>query len=284
MIGTYQYRPVRFFLAAYLATWIPWLAAAYAVSRQGLEPYGALLTFAGLAGPCAAALVLTLTSGNAALKSDLKDRLINLSRIRPGFLAIAIVLPFAIMVMSIWLSLSLGQSSDQLQLSGAPNSMAMVILALVLAPLLEEMGWRGYGVDSLRARFGMTMATLLFGVLWCLWHAPLMLISGTYQNQVAMTGNPIFIANFFVSIIPAGIITNWLYYKNNRSIPAAVVLHSMLNAAAVLLNAGQVAKCIATVLYAAAAVAVIAVDRGLFAEGPRSFLCHDGRSELETDG
>jgi membrane protease YdiL (CAAX protease family) len=99
-----------------------------------------------------------------------------------------------------------------------------------------------------------------------------------------MTGNPIFIANFFVSIIPAGIITNWLYYKNNRSIPAAVVLHAMLNAAAVLLNAGQVAKCIATVLYAAAAAALIAIDRGLFAAGPRSFLGSDDRGEPETGG
>ena len=278
MTGTYQYRPVRFFLAAYLATWIPWLAAPYANSRQGLEPYAVRLNSVGLAGPCAAALVLILTSGSAALKNDLKDRLINLSRIRPAFLAVAIVLPFAIMVVSIWLSLWLGQPSDQFQLSGASNLMAMVILALVLAPLLEEMGWRGYDVDSLRARFGMMTATLLFAVLWCLWHAPLMLISGTYQNQVAMTGNPIFIANFFVSIIPAGIISNWLYYKNSRSIPTAVVLHSMLNAAAVLLNAGQVAKCIATVLFAAAAAAVIAIDRGLFAQGPRSFL-----SDVATD-
>jgi hypothetical protein len=46
----------------------------------------------------------------------------------------------------------------------------------------------------------------------------------------------------------------------------------------VLLNAGQVAKCIATVLFAAAAAAVIAIDRGLFAQGPRSFL-----SDVATD-
>lgn len=46
----------------------------------------------------------------------------------------------------------------------------------------------------------------------------------------------------------------------------------MLNAAAVLLNAGQVAKCIATMLYLAVAAAIIAVDRAGFAQGPRNFL------------
>jgi hypothetical protein len=46
----------------------------------------------------------------------------------------------------------------------------------------------------------------------------------------------------------------------------------MLNAGSVLLNAGQVAKCIATLLYAAIAVALIVADRALFKEGPRNFL------------
>ena len=46
----------------------------------------------------------------------------------------------------------------------------------------------------------------------------------------------------------------------------------MLNAAAVLLNAGQVAKCIATLLYAAIAAAIVASDHSAFAEGPRNFI------------
>jgi hypothetical protein len=46
----------------------------------------------------------------------------------------------------------------------------------------------------------------------------------------------------------------------------------MLNAASVLLNAGQVAKCIATLLYAAIAAGIVAIDHAAFAEGPRSFL------------
>ena len=118
----------------------------------------------------------------------------------------------------------------------------------------------------------MMRATLLLAGLWCIWHAPLALISGTYQNEVAEMENKIFIVNFFVSIIPAAIIANWFYYKNDRSILAAILLHSMLNAAAVLLNAGQVAKCIATLLYACIAAGLVVGDRKLFAEGPRNFL------------
>jgi hypothetical protein len=78
-----------------------------------------------------------------------------------------------------------------------------------------------------------------------------------------------------VSIIPVGIVANWFYYKNNRSIPAAILFHAMLNAAGVLIAAGPVAKVIATLLYAAIAVGLIIGDRRLFGEGPRNFLKAD---------
>jgi membrane protease YdiL (CAAX protease family) len=271
------YRPALFFALVYLATWIPWLLAIHAGSQAKLAPYAVLFQFIGLAAPCTVAALLVLTSGSEALKRDFKDRLLNLRRIRPLYLLVAVLLPLAVLGLSIWLSLWFGQSADQFRLSGGANLLPMIVLALILAPILEEVGWHGYGVDSLRAVTGMTKATLLFAVLWAVWHAPLAFIVGTYQNALATMDNKIFLANFFVSIIPAAIIANWFYYKNDRSILAAVLLHSGLNAASVLLNAGQVAKCIATLVYAAIAAALMIFDRALFAGGPRNFLTAGAR-------
>jgi uncharacterized protein len=266
------YRPVRFFLIAYAATLTPWSVASYLGLQQGFEGYAFLFNLIGLLGPPGAALVLIWTSRSEALKRDFKDRIFNLARIRPVYAIIAMVMPLTVICLSIWLSLWLGQSTDQFKLSAGANLLAIAILAVVIAPVLEETGWRGYGVDSLRARTGMMKATLAFGALWSAWHAPLILISGTYQNELARTDNPLYLANFFVSIIPAAIIANWLYYKNSRSLLAAILVHAMLNAPSVLLNAGQVAKCIATLLYAAIAAAIVAGDRALFEEGPRDFI------------
>jgi hypothetical protein len=268
----YHYRPALFFLMGYAVTWIPWSLGVYVASRKGLEAYASLFNLIGLLGPIAAALFLVLTSGSNALKIDFKDRLFNLRRIRPIYVIFAIAMPFTVICSSIWLSLWLGQSTDQFRFSGGANLLAIIILALVLAPILEETGWHGYGVDSLRAKTGTMKATLLFAALWCAWHAPLALIGGTYQNELARMDNKIFLANFFVSIIPAAIIANWFYYKNSRSIGAAILLHSMLNAASVLLNAGQVAKCIATLVYSAVAVGLVASDRALFGASSRNFL------------
>src|SRR6185312_17018705 len=199
---TYHYRPVPFFVMAYVVTWLPWSVAAYAGS-QNSESYRSLFNLVGLLGPFAVALFLILSSSSEALKSDFRDRLFNLRRIRPLYMIVAIVMPPTVMGLSIWLSLWFGQSADQLRLSAGANLPALIILAVVVAPIIEEMGWRGYGVDSLRAKSGMTKATLLFGALWSLWHAPLALIGGTYQNQLAAMDNKAFLVNFFISIIPA---------------------------------------------------------------------------------
>jgi uncharacterized protein len=271
----HRYRPVLFFVTAYLVTWIPWAIGAYVGSRKGLEAYAFLFNLVGLLGPMAVALFLVMTSASKALKTDFGNRLFNLRRVRPIYAIVAVAMPFIVILLSIWLSLWFDQSTDQFGFSGGANLLAMIIIAMVLAPIMEEIGWHGYGVDSLRATAGMLKSTLLFGVLWAVWHAPLILISRTYQNQIARMDSPVYLINFFISIVPAAFIANWLYYKNRRSIPAAILFHSMLNAAAVLVNAGQGAKCIATLLYAIVAGAIVAVDRAAFREGPRDFVHSD---------
>ena len=267
-----RYRPVAFFVAAYLAAWVPWLVGAHLARQEGGELHGFLFILLGLLlGPTGAALFFVASSGSPALKRDFRDRIIDLRRIRPLYALVAVFLPFVLMGLAIGVSLGFGESPDQFRPAGGPGLGMMVGLAMVLAPVLEETGWHGYGVDSLRAHASMWTATLLFAVLWCVWHAPSVLVRGSYQYQLAQMDNPLFLINFFVSILPAAVVANWLYYKNRRSVAGAVLVHAMLNGSAVLLNAGQVAKCIATVLYFLVAAAIAACDRE-FREGPRDFL------------
>ena len=63
--------------------------------------------------------------------------------------------------------------------------MAPSLLVLILAAIFEEVGWRGYGMDSLRKNKNYFTATLIFAGLWALWHLPLFFIQGTYQNEIA---------------------------------------------------------------------------------------------------
>jgi membrane protease YdiL (CAAX protease family) len=148
----------------------------------------------------------------------------------------------------------------------------MIAGAMIAAPIIEEISWRGYGVDSLRGRLSMLSATLVFGVLWSLWHLPLVFLPGTYQHDVASTGNSLFLANFFAGGLPLAFIANWLYYRSERSILIGVVFHAAGNASTELLSATQVTKGIVTVVMAIVAIGLVVGDRRICGAGPRNLV------------
>ncbi|MGE0556336.1 MAG: CPBP family glutamic-type intramembrane protease [Gemmatimonadales bacterium] len=271
----YQYRPVRFFGLTLVATWGSWLLAYALQSNERYAGAAGTLTTLGLLMPFVVTLLMVFGSGNRALKRDFAARLLQARRIQPRYLAVAVALPLALMAAALSLSLLIGESSDQLRLSSDEGLVGMIVLALVIAPIIEELGWRGYGVDSIRAGAGPLKTSLIFGVLWSLWHAPLTLLEGTYHHELAQMENPLYLVNFFLSVIPVAVLANWLYYRCDRSILLGILFHSVLNATAVLPDATQVTKCLVTVIYAVVTIAVVRSDRTIFGAGPRNFVTGD---------
>ena len=71
------------------------------------------------------------------------------------------------------------------------------LLAVTLAPLAnmipavgEEAGWRGYMMPRLKERLGLLNGRLLGGVIWGVWHWPLMLLVG-YEYGTDYLGAPV---------------------------------------------------------------------------------------------
>jgi membrane protease YdiL (CAAX protease family) len=46
----------------------------------------------------------------------------------------------------------------------------------LLRPLSEELGWRGYALDALQARWSALASSLVVGFFWSMWHVPLFFI------------------------------------------------------------------------------------------------------------
>jgi len=45
-------------------------------------------------------------------------------------------------------------------------------LTIGVAPLWEEVGWRGFGLPGMQKLYGPVVGTLFLGALWGLWHLP----------------------------------------------------------------------------------------------------------------
>ena len=266
MSDTHIYRPLRFFLSTYLITWISWFAAAYiSYLPQGKNLYVVLMV-PGLIAPFGVALIMILTSRNSVLRKQFITRLLNLRLINPSsVIAIVVIMPAAV-VISILISTLFGESIAQFRFSGQFSFSAgsvPVILVLFLAASFEELGWRGYALDSLQSKYSYFASTMLFSVLWASWHFPLFFIKDYYQNELIRQG--IWYAlNFILSVMPMAFLIGWIWKKNGGSIIAALLFHFITNLSQEALMQTQVTKCIETFVLFAIAAVVVATNKEMF--------------------
>lgn len=122
-----------------------------------------------------------------------------------------------------------------------------IVSCLTYAPLInmipavgEEAGWRGFLYPQLKAKFGKKKGWLIGGVIWGMWHWPLMGLIG-YEYGTDYVGFPVVgMLLFCVFTISAGIACDWLYEKSGL-IWAPAIFHGAVNAAATV----PVAVCLA---------------------------------------
>ncbi len=97
----------------------------------------------------------------------------------------------------------------------------------------EEIGWRGFLYPQLKARFGRVRALIIGGVIWGVWHWPLIWLIG-YNYGAEYFGYPVAGMLLFCVITTAlGIICEWLYEKSG-SIWTTSIFHGSFNAAATI--------------------------------------------------
>jgi len=263
-MDTYPYRPVRFYLIVFLFTWLFWIAAAL-IQTSGLSM---VLMLLGLLVPAATAVITVARSKSEPLKRDFKRKIVGFYRIKPWSILAAVALFGGIVALSILLSLPFGQSLDQFAFADDFSFSiqgSSALLTILLASVIEEVGWRGYGEDSIAQYRSWYRESILFGIIWSLWHAPLFFIDGTYQAGLVQLGFG-YVLNFLIGVIPLGFLTTWVYVKNNRSMLACILFHLFVNFFQEKIAMTPQTKCVETVVIAIAAVIIVLTNRTLFFE------------------
>jgi len=220
--------PGLFYLLSTVFPWLFWGIAAY-ISH--LEPFttsnirlASVLGFIGLLGPMIIAFWLMHKDN---LEKDLWTRFFNFKSIKPIYLLLTVFLMLGSILLAQVVSLLFGYSADQFTITGHytfSSGVFPVWFLLIMAPIIEELGWHTYGTDVLRTKFNLFYTSILFALFWGIWHIPLSAIKNYYQSNLVETGW-IYGVNFLVSIFPFVIIMNWLYYKTNRNIIVPIVFH-----------------------------------------------------------
>lgn len=259
----YRYRPVLFFVYAYLFTWIFWIPAIF--TPETISP---ILMLLGLFAPAVVSTVFVMVSGSDALKQDLKNKLVGLYKVKWLNVLWAVVVFAIVIVCSILLSLFFGQSLNQFSFtddfSFTGVGIAGAFLTITLASIIEEVGWKGYCEDSIGNYMNWFWESMIFGALWSFWHFPLIFIQGTYQAGLMV--NPLYVINFFISGIPMGFVITWVYLVSDRSILACIIFHFFVNFLQEKIAMTPETKCVETIVITLVAAIIVVVKRDMFFE------------------
>jgi uncharacterized protein len=217
-----RYPVTAFFILAYALTW-PYMIVD-ALGSHGLLPFRLpMLLFIPMGyGPTFAALILTSAlAGKTGIRTLLRRLL--LWRVGLSWYAVAIFGPVILSAITVLLYAGL---------TGTPPVLPVVSTQLLItAPLLfligglvngEEIGWRGFALPRLQAKYSALTASLILGLLWALFHLPLFFTRG---DSFAST-SPL---SFLVRMIAAAILFTWISNNTGGSLLLAYLMHAASN-------------------------------------------------------
>jgi hypothetical protein len=104
---------------------------------------------------------------------------------------------------------------------------------LILGPLSEEIGWRGYALGRLQTHWNALTSSLIVGVFWGLWHLPLFMMVGASQHELKIP-----FIGFLINMIASSILYTWLYNNTKQSLWSAILLHWLYTYAVQVMSSG----------------------------------------------
>jgi CAAX protease family protein len=214
---------VSYFALTFLIGWIPMVPRVLA--SRGLlsgDFSSNVFDLVLVLSPAISALIVTgLTKGRAGIGALLGRY--RIWRVGPGWYAVALLLPAVTYLGAFSVNMLLGRSGAAVP--PLPSVLTTFVAALVFEFVFnqEEIGWRGFALPRMQAKWSALQASLVLGVIWGLWHIPLFLSPGTPNSQLPFLG-------FFINVISQAILLTWIFNSTRGSLLLCQLFHQSGNA------------------------------------------------------
>jgi membrane protease YdiL (CAAX protease family) len=209
---------LTFFVVTYLVTWGSWLAAS---STPAAGPRG-LLFFLGIFAPGFVALWLTGRATGRTGVAALLRRLIDWQVPALWYVFAASYIAVVKLTVALVHRAATGAWPRFGEMPWYLMLAATVGSTLVGGQAGEEIGWRGYALPRLAARFGLGGGSVLLGVLWASWHLPLFFVpeAPTFGQSFPL---------YLLQVTALSVAMAWLYANTRGSLLPVMLMHAAVN-------------------------------------------------------
>lgn len=258
-----RYPIASYFLLTFAVSWTGafLVAAPHILRREAIPKMSGLLMFPViLVGP---SLIGILMGFFVHGRTGLHDLFARMGRVRVSAQWYAVLLIPPALVLSVLIALKTFWSPVF-----APNKFWLGISFGCVAGFFEEIGWTGYAFPEMTVRRNGFAAAFRLGVLWRIWHLPVVDYLGTATPHGAYWLR--FFLAFTVAMTAMRVLISWLSARTN-SVALAQLMHAVSTGSLVVFSPPRVSATQETTWYAVYAmtlwlvVAVLAIaTRGSF--------------------
>jgi membrane protease YdiL (CAAX protease family) len=212
-----------FLAVTFTFTWLVLGLAVLAANRLiALSLSSAVLISIATLGPALGAIA---AAGYESGRAGIRNLMVQAGRWRVGsrWYFIVLVGPALVMLVGFLLWRVLGGPSPPAPPLSAWLSVPVLIIALLIPALFEEVGWRGLALPRLQPRYGWLLSSLILGIIWAIWHLPIWFIPDAGFSTLPF---PI----FMLFTVALSLLFTWLYNGTGGSVLLPALAHAAINA------------------------------------------------------
>ena len=215
-----KHQLISFFGLTYLITFVVMFAFIYLNPGKPLIPWS-MVWFLGIFSPSISALIITWIIGGM---TGIKHLLSGFTRWKAGtFWYFAAAFLFFAPVVIALIYLALGNSyPGPVPGETTASMLGTILFTLFSGPIAEELGWRGFALPRLQAKYSALVSSLILGAIWTCWHIPLFFVTGATQMNIPF---PIYL----VLVTSVTFYLTWLYNNTHGSLIITILGHFFFN-------------------------------------------------------
>lgn len=212
----------------YLVSWLCWIPIISKINSDVFSSpaWTIFLLLLGGYSPSISAIAVTYLMGGKHASRELLQKL-KIMKVASKWYAVSLLAAPLILAISTLLYSAQGGELGWMNKNVFFFLPVFYLVASLFGPIGEELGWRGYLLPRI-ANKGFLHSSLIVGVIWTFWHAPLYWAA----EGTSISGEPVTyfsVLKYLLFVSGTSLLYTYIYHRTRGNIFIAILIHAASN-------------------------------------------------------